>query len=303
MSTSPQPRSLFRRWVDDAAVFPPGDAPVPQAWSGHLALRAGRYGDLLGPLLVGTSDAASLVDAAAAGPGQRPVDHPVDVGVIARAGTAVEDLLAAVATVRSSPFLQVASVEVAHGGDGRWRSALDPGVPVAVEVPREPSAQRRALDDVAATTDEGATVLAKLRTQATAQSTVPTPQELAAFLLGVRDRDLPFKLTGGLHHAVATTVPGVDRAAPEEQHGALNVLVATHRLGAGAGTEELVDTLASRDAAALATAVRQLDEDEAAGVRARFVSFGCCGVLDPLDGLAGLDLLADPPHTPTKETP
>ncbi len=302
MSTSPPPRSLFRRWVDDAAVFPPGDAPVPQAWSGHLALRAGRYGDLLGPLLVGTSGAASLVEAAAAGPGPRPVDHPVDVGVIARAGTAVEELLAAVATVDASPHLQVASVEVAHGGDGRWRAALDPGVPVAVEVPRDPSAQRRALDDVAAATDEGATVLAKLRTQATPAAPVPTPEELAAFLLAVRDRRLPFKLTGGLHHAVATTAPGVDGDAPEDQHGALNVLVATHRLEAGADADDLVGTLASRDAAGLATAVRELDEDEAAGVRARFVSFGCCGVLDPLDGLAALDLLADPPHTPTKET-
>src|SRR5690606_6428332 len=44
MSTTPAPRSLFDRLVDDAAVFPPGNAPVPVAWSEHLALRAGGYG-------------------------------------------------------------------------------------------------------------------------------------------------------------------------------------------------------------------------------------------------------------------
>ena len=68
MSTLPAPRSLFDRLVDDAAVFPPGNAPVPVAWSEHLTLRAGGHGDLLGPLLIGTSGAASLVDAAGAEP-------------------------------------------------------------------------------------------------------------------------------------------------------------------------------------------------------------------------------------------
>lgn len=297
MSTSPPPRSLFRRWVDDAAVFPPGDAPVPDAWSAHLVLRQGRYGDLVGPLLIGTPGAASLVDAAA----DRPAPRPVDVGVIARAGTAVEDLLAAVATVRSSPQLRVASVEVAHDEAGRWRPALDLGVPVAVEVPRDASSQQHALDDVAAAAGAGPVVLAKLRTQATPTAPVPTPEELAAFLLAVRDRSLPFKLTGGLHHAVATTV--TTDAGQEDQHGALNVLVAAHRLETGADAAALAETLASRDAAALASAARGLDEDRAATVRTRFVSFGCCGVLDPLEDLAGLDLLAGAPHTPTKETP
>lgn len=285
MSMPPAPRSLFQRWIDDAAVFPPGNAPVPTAWSEHRALRADRYADLLGPLLVGASGAASLAEAAAA----QPAPGPVDVGVIARAGTAVEDLLAAAATVRADPHLRLAAAELVHD-DGDWRRALDLGATVAVEVPRDPAAQQRALDDVAdAAASAAAPVLAKLRTQATATAPAPSARELAEFLLGARARDLPLKLTGGLHHAVAGAT-GRDEQDPAE-HGALNVLVAVHHLEEGASLAELVATLQMRDGQALAALARGLDEEAVAALRGRFVSFGCCGVLDPIGELDDLGLL------------
>ena len=45
-------RALWSGLVDDAAVFPPGNAPLDVAVSGHRALRAGPDADLVGPLLV-----------------------------------------------------------------------------------------------------------------------------------------------------------------------------------------------------------------------------------------------------------
>lgn len=298
MSTPPALRSLFHRWIDDAAVFPPGNAPVPDAWSQHLALREGRYGDLLGPLLVGTSGAAQLVHAAAAAPPSEDLETgtghgtmQVDVGVIARAGTAVEDLVAAVDALRRSPHLQVVGVEVAHDEDGRWRQALDLGVRTAVEAPRGPATQQHALDEVAEAATGPVPVVAKLRTQPTATAPVPSVRELAEFLLGARARDLPFKLTGGLHHAVSRMDPSA--AGEEDQHGALNVLVATHHLEEGATLPELGATLAMRDASSLASLARGLDETAVLALRTRFVSFGCCGVLDPVSDLVDLDLLHD----------
>lgn len=299
MSTTlpPAPRSLFDRLVDDAAVFPPGNAPVPVAWSEHLRLRAGGYGDVLGPLLIGTPGAPALVEAAAAAPPEADhetaaglVAEPVSVGVVARPGTPVDDLLDAVTTLRTSPHLRVASVELAHDAAGTWRRALGLGVPVAVEVTRALGEQHDALDDLAAAaaTDR---VLAKLRTQGTPAAPVPTARELAEFLHGVRDRGLPFKLTGGLHHAVAHTEHAED-GGTEEQHGVLNVLVAAHHLEQGATLRHLVATLELRDAGALASLVRGLSEREVDRLRARFVSFGCCGVLDPVGELAELGLLA-----------
>ncbi|MFK5635920.1 MULTISPECIES: hypothetical protein [unclassified Ornithinimicrobium] len=292
MSTTPAARTLFARWIDDAAVFPPDCLPMAQAWHEHRGHLLSGYGDLLGPLLVGASGATSLVDVAAAAH-DREAEEPraVAVGVIARPGTPVEDLVAAVSLLRASAHVRVASVEVAHDDDGRWTRALELGVPVAVEVPRETDAREPALDAVAeAATAGGPGLTVKLRTQSTPVAPVPTVAEVTALMVGARDRGLPFKLTGGLHRAVAHTAALPD-GSTEDQHGALNVLVATHHLEEGATREVLEEVLALRDGDLLATAARSLDGAQAAAVRTRFVSFGCCGVTDPISDLAALGLL------------
>lgn len=309
MSTTPATRTLFARWIDDAAVFPPGNAPVPQAWAEHLALRAGGYADLLGPLLVGASAAGELVDAAAAAPPPEALS-PVAVVPIARAGTPVDDLLAAVEALRESPHLEVVGTEVAHDPEGSWRQALTTGRPTAVEVPREGAEMIAALDDLAgAAGDEGAAdesaheggavpgprIIAKLRTQATAEVPAPSARTLAEFLCAAHDRHLPVKLTGGLHRAVA-------RPGEPEPHGALNLLIAVHHLLHGAGLRSLEATLELPDGPALASLAAGLTEQTAADVRATFVSFGCCGVLDPIGDLAGLSLLAEAPAPPAPTT-
>ena len=107
----------------------------------------------------------------------------------------------------------------------------------------------------------------------------------------MRDRDLPFKLTGGLHHVVAhTESTGGD--CFEEQHGLPNVLVATHHLERGATPQEGAAILELRDADVLASIMRDLDENSVKVLRARFRSFGCCGVMDPVNELIELGLLA-----------
>lgn len=288
MSTT-SPESVGGRLIDDAAVFPPGNAPVPLAWSEHRVLREAKYGNLVGPLLIGAKGVPALVDAAAHDP--TPISDPVAVGVIARSGLPVDDLIAAVTALRSSPHLHMTSVEVA--APSQWRRALEFGVPVAVEVTRTPAEQAVALDEIAQAagdTDPEGTVIAKLRTQSTASSPVPTARELARFLHGVRERGLSFKLTGGLHRAVAHTVP-LPAGRSEDQHGVLNVLLATHQLEVGAALPELEAVLEFRDGLALAANARALDKEAVAAARARFVSFGCCGVMDPINDLVELGVL------------
>ena len=301
MSTTPAPRSLLTRLVDDAAVFPPAALSPEQAWEEHVALRAGGYADLVGPLLVGTSGVGRLIEISGARPDL--LDHetadlpdPVEVGVVARAGTSVEDLVAAAEQVRSADGLTLASVELAHDPGGSWRRALELDVPVAVEVPRDGEAQARAMAEIAdAAADHPHRVIAKLRTQSTPDAPVPTARELAEFLCATAGHELPFKLTGGLHHAVAQTVEASSSGGrtTEDQHGVLNVLMAAHHLGDG-GLTELTAILELREAEDLAAMVRGLDEPAVAALRARFASFGCCTVTDPLDELADLGLLARP---------
>ena len=113
-------------------------------------------------------------------------------------------------------------------------------------------------------------------------ATVPSVEELAAFVRRCRELGVPFKATAGLHHPVAG--PG--------RHGFLNVLAA-----ATFGDEERA--LADEDPAAFALGEgrfawrgREADAAEIARVRREgFVSFGSCSVAEPVEDLEALGLL------------
>lgn len=290
MSTTTAARSLFARWIDNAAVFPPGNAPVPRAWTEHLQLLDGGYAELLGPLLIGTSGVEELIRAAEAEPAPER-RSPVAVSVVGRAGTSVDEVADAVRSLRRSTEVLVQGAEVVHG-DGDWRRLVDLGLRTAVEVPGGGAAQVEALDDLASGVaqdvgDTSPAVVAKLRTQATTDTPAPSPRQLAEFLSATHARGLPFKLTGGLHRALAHG----DAEDNSFEHGALNVLVATHHLRDGAGLPDLTATLGIKDPAPLAALVRGLTEQEGLDLRARFTSFGCCGVLDPIGDLVELGLI------------
>ncbi|QFG69014.1 hypothetical protein [Ornithinimicrobium pratense] len=299
MSTTPAPRTLFQEWIDDAAVFPPGNAPAPRAWAEHVEMLSGSEGDLLGPLLIGATAAEDLARAVLV---HGAPDHvsPVEVAVVGRAGTSVEDVAGAVRSLQDQVHLRVTGAEVTHG-EGDWRRLVDLGLRTAVEVPRQGRNLSRALDDLGTGVAEEVggsdtpTALVKWRTQATPAAAAPDARQLAEFLLATHERALAFKLTGGLHRAVAPGPSG------DEPHGALNILVATHHLIRGSTLSELVATLELQDGEALAALLAGLTAAEVEALRARFVSFGCCGVLDPINDLARLGLITTP-HTPIEES-
>ncbi|MEO7754765.1 MAG: hypothetical protein ABIS35_15280 [Terracoccus sp.] len=278
MSRSP----LLLRLIDDAAVFPPGDAALDVAVHEHLERRVGPYAAQLGPLLVPAGAAAEL--ARLAGDDERCVTSPLEVGLVVRPGAPAAPLADAVSLLRDDPHLVVTGAELGWA-DG-WRAALDLEVPLSVEVGLD-TEQERALDDIASAVDDEADVQAKFRTGATLSWAWPDEQVLARFLDGVILRGLAFKLTGGLHHAVRT-IEG------EPQHGLLNVLLATHEALDGAESDELAGILAQTSAEVLVDRMIRLDADSAARVRASFTAYGCCGVLDPIGELTALGLLDAP---------
>ncbi len=278
MSRSP----LLLRLVDDAAVFPPGDAPLDVAVREHLQRRVGPYAAQLGPLLVPAAAAAELARLAAAD--ERCVADPLEVGLVVRPGAPVEPLVEAVSLLRDDPHVVVTGAELGWA-DG-WRSALELEVPLSVEVGLD-GEQERALDDIASAVDDEADVQAKFRTGATPSWLWPDERVLARFLDGVILRGLAFKLTGGLHHA-ARTIEG------EPQHGLLNVLLATHEALDGAESDELAGILAQTSAEVLVDRAVRLDADAAARIRTSFTAYGCCGVLDPIGELTALGLIDAP---------
>ncbi len=266
---------LLRRLVDDAAVFPPGNAPVDEALTAHAGHRAAWYADLVGPLLLPLSTLETLSDVALP-----------ELGVVGDTGVA-----AARAALRSpQPGWRQVEVAVAKRGedpqpglrellaDGAAEGDLD----LYVELPLT-TGLMAALDTLAEHRASGARVAAKFRTGGLAAELFPTPMELAAVIRACFDRDLPFKLTAGLHHAVRHTDPQTGFT----HHGFLNVLAACLATADGAEVADTTRLLATVDPAPLVEAVRPRLFDE----RPLWIAYGSCSVAEPLEDLLGLGLL------------
>ncbi|GGM30373.1 hypothetical protein GCM10012279_56630 [Micromonospora yangpuensis] len=268
---------LLTGLVDDAAVFPPGSAALPDAVRAHRAHRTAWYADLVGPLLVPASALpalAGLLD-----------DTPIEVGVIG--DLPIDQLDRALA--EADRRIVVRQVEAAVGKRGE-----DPAPGLAALLARADGIDRyaeipltfglmAALDTLATARQAGQPVAAKFRTGGLAAELFPRPAELAAVICACRDRDLPFKLTAGLHHAVRH----LDPETGFTHHGFGNVLAAV--LVAADG--ETVDTVAARLASTDPLPVAERVRADLAGDRPWWVGFGSCSVSEPLTDLIRLGLV------------
>ncbi len=293
MPTTPE---LLRALVDDAAVFPPGNSPLPEAVAAHSRHRGAPYAACVGPLLVPAGSAAELLGVLDDGPTPRP--EPLAVGVIARPGTEPSVLRDGLALLGADPRVRVVGAEL--GWTPGWRRLDLPGdLPLALELPRDRRALAEAVADVRASVAEGDAVVAKFRTGATPTWAWPDEAELADVLVALAAAPVPFKLTGGLHHAVRGRydVDGV----PEENHGVLNVLLATAAAIGHASAATVSELLGVRDAAAAAELVTAWSDDTRVRVRSAFTSYGCCTVTDPLDELERLGVPTTTTDRPGKD--
>jgi hypothetical protein len=281
---STQVPRLLAGLVDDAAVFPPGSATLPDAIAAHRRHRDSWYADLVGPLLV----PASTVTAGELDPLVDPAEGLV-VGLVGDTGVgglplALSALAAAGVTAR-----QVEVAVAKRGEDPQpglaelLRLAGREGLPaVYAELPLT-FGLMAALDTVAAARADGLPVAAKFRTGGLAAELFPTPVELAAVICACRDREVPFKLTAGLHHAARHRDPETGFT----HHGFANVLAATLAAVDGADVDDVAVLLATTDLVPL------LERARAAGAADRplWVGFGSCSVEEPLTDLIRLGLV------------
>jgi hypothetical protein len=274
-------RSLFTGLFDDAALFPPGDAPMAAAVPAHRELRA-RLGDLVGPFVVPAARLGELEEHLGDG-------EPFGISLIAAAG----DLPAAAARVAAPPGLTLAAVEVpvataaaaAREAVRVLDDVLPAVVPAAVELPRT-EGRDEVLDVLAGTRHR-----AKLRTGGLRADLFPAAEELAATLAACVARGVALKCTAGLHSAVRHTDPATGFA----HHGFLNLLAACDALAAGEPAAAAERWLRQDDPGAL---VGGWSPDRIARTRAVFTSFGTCSVLEPVDDLVRLSLLPTLERTP-----
>jgi hypothetical protein len=274
------PRTVFAGLLDDAAVFPPGNAPLPEAVDAHRRHRIASYGDLVGPLVLPASALDELTVAVGDGP-------PFTIVVTAPAGP--EQIPEVLEAATRLP-IEIAALEVAVPAEMSVPSLLealergvrDEAIDVYVEVPRDD--RREPL--LAALAGR---YRAKLRTGGMRADMYPGEDELASAICAAVAAWVPFKATAGLHHAVRNTDP----TTHFEQHGFLNLLLATAIAVDGGSVDDVRAVLAERDGTALATRVRKLG-DAPTAARTRFTSFGTCSIAEPVQELTALGLLADP---------
>lgn len=287
--TTPLPTGLLSGLVDDAALFPPGNAPMAEAVPSHLRYREQWFAELVGPFLC----PGSRLDALAAAADALTPGTSLDIALVVDTGTGA--VAEGVDRVRSDPRLSLRGVELPLRGDDLAMTAHRACVSLRdaeaddlafVEIPRGPGWER-ALDVLAAFGE----LRAKLRTGGVTAEAFPSEDEVAAFITACLDRELPFKLTAGLHHAVRHTGSPSDPAPGFEHHGFLNALVATAVALDGGTTADAAHVLALRDAARL---VAMAEPDRVRSARRWFTSFGTCSIEEPIDDLVALGLLAGP---------
>ncbi|REE75914.1 hypothetical protein C8E05_5388 [Rhodococcus wratislaviensis] len=268
--------ALFAGLCDDAALFPPGNVPLPDALPAHARHRSAPYADLVGPFVFPVARLDELT------PGSLELSLTLPGGP-----ATLEPALDRLAQIGGATAVALEIAAPAEQTAAEFFAAMDAvetqtaGLDVFVEVPR---GERRA-DFLAALV--GGSFAAKFRTGGVVAEAYPDEAELASALTAVIASGVPFKATAGLHHAVRNTDPHTGF----EQHGFLNVLLATRHALGGAGVDEVAATLAEREGALLARELRDLPADVVRAVRTAFRSFGTCSILEPLEDLVALHLV------------
>lgn len=293
-TTSPVP-GQYAALVDDAAIFPPGNAPLTEAVREHRGHRAAPYAGLLGPFVVVDVRLPELLEILTGEPDADAAPGPLPITVVVTGGAGgVEP---AVRWGEGSPLVELCAVEVALrdlddlvGNARRVVAAADTGVdvPVYVELPLQGGPGPRAVSWLAAAdVVADADLRLKFRTGGTAGDAFPDSVTLAAALEASLDRELPFKCTAGLHAAVRHRAP----VTGFEHHGFLNVLLATR---AALDGEDAVAALEEPGPAAVVAGLDRVGPEGLERARRWFRSFGCCGVLDPWEDLVALGLAGTP---------
>jgi hypothetical protein len=281
---SPEP--LPPAWsglVDDAATFPPGDVPLPDALDAFGNRHDEWYADLVGSFVVTDTRLPEV-----------PVEVPVSV--VATGGAGAVAGVAALAARRGHRLtgieFAVRDLDDVAGNVRRIVAAVDAaradGLPdetaIYVELPQaETTASWLAAADVVAEAEAHL----KFRTGGVEAHLFPDAPTVAAWIDAALDRETSFKCTAGLHHALRHR----DHDTGFEHHGFLNVLLATRRAFDGGTVAEVAEVLDDRYTNDLVALARPSD---LAGARRWFTSFGSCSVTDPLDDLLGLGLLEAP---------
>ncbi|MEU6641380.1 hypothetical protein ABZ863_02405 [Saccharomonospora sp. NPDC046836] len=281
--TPPGPRGippLFAHLVDDSALFPPGEATMPEALKAHLDIRTGEHAGVLGVFLCQASRLPELITELIK---IRPRE-PLPLSLIIDTGLGgVPKAISIVESRHELLALKMVEMPAPSDVDEVWLERVSEFVPEDVVRVVEPRRGVGWLDGVRKVIEHGS--WPKIRCGGLSKENFPSVDEVADFLSVVSNvAGASFKATNSLHRAVRHA----DGDSGVEHHGFLNLLVASGRCLSGGDVRE---ALAATDGAALAEEARALSDDAAKAVRALFASYASATFDEPITDLQGLGLL------------
>ena len=263
----------LKAFIDDAAIFPPGNLPLADAIDAHGEHLESDHAPLVGGFVVNDGRLPELCNL---------ISEPISINLVvtggagAIAGAVTWAERAEGVTLNAVEFALRDEADLAHNAQRVIAACDDAGVevPVYVEPPRlhgEPTHGWLAALDVLAERE----FPLKFRLGGVDPDMVPSSAEVAASINAALDRELSFKCTAGLHHAIRH----------DAGHGFLNVLLATR---ANLDGGDVVGVLDERDPQAL---LAKLDPDTMLRTRKWFHSVGSCSILEPHDDLVELGVI------------
>jgi len=275
--------SLLARLIDDAALFPPGNATVPDAVRLHLVGRSSEHADLVGLFLCPASRLPELItELIKVKPGK-----PVELSLVIDTGLGgVPKALSIVESRAELLALRMVEMPAPSDVDEVWLERVSEFVPedvIRVIEPRRGGAEW--LQGIQRVIEHGS--WPKLRCGGLSAENFPSLDEIVDFLGVINAGAASFKATAGLHNAVRHTAGDTGFT----HHGFLNLLIATGRLLADADAGDVRAALESTDGKALAEEAQNMTEHEALSVRGVFASYGSCSLTDPVTDLEELGLL------------
>lgn len=279
----------FAGFFDDAALFPPGNAPMSRGVPEHRARRAASTGAAVGPFIIA---APSLDELSTVLNAQPDPAQPIEVGLVVPGGA--DGVFAALNNASADGRITVRAVEVAMLHHTTPEAELDglisvlaQSLPAGAQAFIETGYRTEVLDQFDRLQGSGYAI--KFRCGGLSAELFPTTGQLAAGIATTLQAGVAFKCTAGLHQAVRHTAAGTGF----EQFGFLNILLAA----AAAETTDaagLATLLDDRDRLGVANQIRGLGSMGLAKARRHFLSYGTCDIAEPLADLRDLGLLEPP---------
>jgi hypothetical protein len=278
--TGPGSRQLWSGLFDDAALYPPADAPLKDAVRNNVRHGLSWYADMLGNFVCPGGRLVALDQlATAAG-----LDS-ILVSVVVHEG--FPELRQAVANARSCRRVTVSGLELPLGAPltesdvARTATFRTSRRAVYVELPAA------LVSDTDAHRLAAAGLRLKLRTGSTSiDHFVPEP-DLARALVACAAERLNFKCTAGLHRAIRHH----DTETLREHHGFVNVMLACLTAATTGNVALTRAVLAERDGRELAARVQQLTPRQIAAIRGLLVRVSTRSIRESVADLLRLELI------------